>query len=275
MAGNRGWWGMQARAKTLFQFVRSQFHQGRTLRHAWNWSKEPLAVIAIVLVSRTAIAAPYYVPSGSMEPTLQIGDAFIASKYAYGYSRFSMPFGWGPSSVHRLFGKVPERGDVVVFHLPRDPSQVWIKRVIGLPGDRIQMREGRLYINGTIVPVKAEGTGSVELESGQQVAARKFEEILPNGRAHSIYKLPWGSSLDNTRVFVVPPHHLFMMGDDRDNSLDSRVSMADGGVGFLPVENVVGRAEFVVGSWDFPVAMQSVGNWLSGLRLSRFFEAVN
>jgi signal peptidase I len=263
------------RLKDMWARIRTQFLPGHPLRGIWDWSKEPLAVIAVVLVSKTAIAAPYYVPSGSMEPTLEIGDAFIASKYAYGYSRYSMPFNWGPDTQQRLFGKTPARGDVVVFHLPRDPSQVWIKRVIGLPGDRIQMREARLYINGKELPVNADGVGAVELETGQRVVARKFVETLPGGVKHPIYKLPWGSTLDNTGVFVVPAHHLFMMGDDRDNSLDSRVSMADGGVGYLPVENVVGRAEFVVGSWDFPVALQSVSNWFGGWRLSRFFKPVD
>ena len=259
--------------------IRTQFDQAfrrnGPVHRAWLWSKEPLAIIAIVLVSRTALGAPYYVPSGSMEPTLQIGDEFVASKYAYGYSRYSMPFDLGPKSTQRWLGAMPKRGDVVVFRLPRDPDQVWIKRVIGLPGDRIQMREGRLYINGTIVPMKPNGAGKVELENGERVTARALIETLPGGVSHPVYTLPWGSPLDNTKVFIVPPNNLFMMGDDRDNSLDSRVAAADGGVGFLPMENVVGRAEFVIGSWDFPVGEQAVSNWLTALRLSRFFTSVN
>ncbi len=268
MSVSQGWRAILAQLRILLR-------RNGPLDRAWKWSKEPLAVIAIVLASRTAIGAPYYVPSGSMEPTLQIGDEFVAAKYAYGYSRYSMPFDLGPKSAHRWLGSMPRRGDVVVFRLPRDPDQVWIKRVIGLPGDRIQMRQGRLYINGKIVPMKPSGTGEVELENGERVAARAFIETLPGGVSHPIYKLPWGSPLDNTSVFTVPPNHLFMMGDDRDNSLDSRVAAKDGGVGFLPMENVVGRAEFVIGSWDFPLGEQAVSNWLSALRLSRFFTPVN
>ncbi len=264
----QGWRAILAR-------IEASFRTGQPVRRAWDWVKEPLIIVAIVLASRTAIGAPYYVPSGSMEPTLQIGDEFVAAKYPYGYSRYSMPFDLGPKSAHRWLGTLPKRGDVVVFRLPRDPDQVWIKRVIGLPGDRIQMRLGRLYINGKIVPLRPAGGGEVELENGERVAARAFIEILPGGVSHPVYKLPWGSPLDNTRVFTVPADHLFMMGDDRDNSLDSRVAAKDGGVGFLPLENVVGRAEFVIGSWDFPVGEQSVANWLSAIRLSRFFTSVN
>src|ERR1700712_5736646 len=117
------------------------------LRKLAIWLSEPLAVLVLVFCTTTAIAQPFYVPSGSMEPTLQIGDALLGSKFAYGYSRWSMPMGAGPSSTKRLFGKRPARGDVVVFRLPRDPKQTYVKRVIGLPGDRIQMVHGRLIIN--------------------------------------------------------------------------------------------------------------------------------
>src|SRR5690348_10533470 len=127
---------------------------------------EPIAIVAITFASTAAIAQPFYVPSGSMQPTLAIGDAFVAAKFPYGYSRYSVPFGLGPSWHDRLLQKMPNVGDVVVFRLPRDPSQTYIKRVIGLPGDRVQMIAGRLWINGKELALRADGQGKVESEDG-------------------------------------------------------------------------------------------------------------
>src|SRR5262245_62709110 len=123
---------------------------------------ELATIVALVVVSKAVLAQPFYVTSGSMEPTLLIGDELLASKYAYGYSRYSLPFGIGPSSQERLFGKLPDYGDVVLFHLPRDPSVVYVKRAVGLPGDRVQMRRGRLWINGSLLALRADGSGEVE-----------------------------------------------------------------------------------------------------------------
>jgi signal peptidase I len=245
------------------------------IRRLWSELGQIVVVLAIVLVTRAVVAQPFYVPSGSMEPTLQIGDELLASKFAYGFSRYSLPVDLPPSVEGRLLGKAPRRGDVVVFRLPRAPDEVYVKRVIGLPGDRIRMQDGHLIINGERLPLRPQGEDTVELQDGHRVPALRLIETLPGGREHPILKLTWNGPLDNAGEFVVPAGRLFMMGDDRDNSLDSRVAAEEGGVGFVPMENLIGRADVILGSWDFPVISQPVSAWLSGLRLSRFFSLVS
>jgi signal peptidase I len=244
------------------------------LRSLFAAAKGPLLVITIVLGTRVALAEPFYIPSGSMEPTLQIGDELLVAKYAYGYSRFSLPIDTGVAAEHRFLERLPRYGEVVVFRLPRDTNQVYVKRLIGLPGDRIQMRQGRLWINGVMLAQRADGVGKVEGQDGEEVEARRFIETMPNGVEHPVLKLEARGPLDDTAVYVVPQGKLFVMGDNRDDSLDSRVSIAEGGVGFVPFENLIGRAEIVLGSWDFPVTRRPVSEWASGLRLARFFSRI-
>lgn len=231
-------------------------------------------MIALALICRVAVAETYYVPSASMEPTLDIGDHLIANKFAYGYSRYSNLFGIGPASEKRLFEKMPERGDVVLFRHPVKTDETLVKRVIGLPGDRIQMRGGRLVINGEMLPLRRDGAGTIESGDGATMAAARFIETLPGGKEHPVYKLTARGAMNDTPVYQVPAGHLFMMGDDRDNSLDSRVAAMEGGVGPVPMENLVGKAEFLLYSWDFPVLRKPISQWPSGLRLSRFFNKV-
>jgi signal peptidase I len=243
------------------------------LKAAWDFVREPVIVAGVLLVSTTAIAQPFYIPSGSMEPTLQIGDGLIATKYDYGYSRYSVPFALGPSSKTRLLQKAPARGDIVIFRDPSAPSKTLIKRLIGLPGDHVQMIEGRLWINGKELPLKEDGIGTAEDEQGGAYQVARYTETLPNGVTHTIFKQGWDGELDNTEEFVVPKDHFFMMGDNRDDSLDSRVAASAGGVGYVPIENLVGHAQVVVGSYDYLGGLEDKGLF-ARLRGSRFLKAL-
>lgn len=233
------------------------------------------AIVAVVFLAKGAFAEPFYVPSASMEPTLLIGDALLASKYPYGYSTASLPIHFDVPETGRVFGATPKRGDVVVFRWPGDRSQVWVKRVIGLPGDRVQVRQGQVWINGAPASIKADGIGEAEDESGASEPAHRYVETLPGGVAHPIFKLYDNGRLDNTPEVIVPSDHLFVMGDNRDNSADSRVSVRQGGVGLLPMDNLVGRVDAIVGSWDLGLRNRPITSWLTGFRVSRFFTSVH
>jgi signal peptidase I len=227
--------------------------------------------LLIALVIRTFLFQPFNIPSGSMKDTLLIGDYLFVSKYSYGYSRFSLPITLDLFSG-RIFGADPARGDVVVFKLPKDNATDYIKRVVGLPGDKIQMIGGVLNING--VPVKRERLSDITEDdgSGRKVLVKRWRETLPNGVTYETLDLVDNGMYDNTPVYDVPPGHFFMMGDNRDNSQDSRVL---GQVGYVPFDNLIGKAQVIFFSIDEGAAAWQVWNWPWTVRWDRLFKTVD
>jgi signal peptidase I len=234
--------------------------------------KTVLVALAIALVLRVIFFQPFTIPSASMEPNLYEGDYIVVSKYAYGWSRHSIPF--SPPLFHgRVFERAPKRGDIVVFKLPRDTKIDYIKRVIGLPGDRIQVRGGVVYINGERVPRVQTATVHEVGDFAERDVAR-FRETLPEGRTIMVNDYGTGEPLDDTTVMVVPEGHYFMMGDNRDNSMDSRLD-ASTGVGFVPAEDLVGKAEIILLSWKKGASLFKPWTWVMNLQPSRFFTVLH
>jgi signal peptidase I len=243
-----------------------------TAHEVLELGKTIVYALVIALVLRVGLFQPFTIPSGSMEPTLQVGDYIVVSKYAYGWSKHSFPF--SPPLFHgRLFGRDPHRGDIVVFKTPRDDKTDFIKRLIGLPGDRIQVKAGALYINGKPVPRSDEGS-SVEPESfGAGHEVTHYREVLPDtAKTYVTNSFGTDGQADNTPVYTVPAGHYFMMGDNRDNSLDSRFSTFEGGVGFVPAENLVGRADVILFSWKEGASLFKPWTWFSDARPDRWGE---
>ena len=234
----------------------------------WETARTLVYAVAIALAVRTFAYEPFNIPSGSMKPTLLVGDYLFVSKFAYGYSRHSFPFSL-PLFEGRLLGRLPERGDVAVFKLPSDNSTDYIKRIVGLPGDELQVTDGTLYVNG-------EPAERVRLENffdddgSSNGALTRYRETLPGGPSYTVLDLVAHGSLDNTDVYRVPAGHVFAMGDNRDNSLDSRVDS----VGFIPIENLIGRAEIIFFSTNGQARFWEIWNWPAAIRFTRLLNFI-
>lgn len=221
---------------------------------------------AIALGIRTFLYEPFNIPSGSMIPTLLVGDYLFVSKLSYGYSRYSMPLSV-PLIPGRILFTPPERGDVVVFKLPSDNSTDYIKRIVGLPGEAVQVKDGILHIDGK--PVQRRQIEDFRPDSGTR-SIPQFIETLPEGREHRILELGDRMAADNTPVYHVPEGHYFAMGDNRDNSRDSRFPE----VGMIPAENLVGRAEVLFYSTDGSASWLEFWKWPFAVRYGRLLDAI-
>ena len=234
----------------------------------FEFVKTILIAGALALGFRSLLFEPFNIPSGSMIPTLLVGDYLFVSKYSYGYSRYSFPFGVAPFDG-RIFESQPERGDVAVFRQPKNETVAFIKRIVGLPGDRIQVTDGVLRIND--VPVIRSKKGFATATDGYNVIKFVvYEETLPNGRSYVIQERSDNDMLDNTSVYEVPLGHYFMMGDNRDNSRDSRAAS----VGMVPAENLIGRAERLFFSHNGSASLWQIWKWPFAIRYGRLGDGI-
>ena len=236
-----------------------------------EFAKTAVIAVVLALIIRTFFYEPFNIPSGSMLPTLLVGDYLFVSKPAYGYSQHSFPFGLA-SYEGRIGEKEPKRGDVVVFKLPTNTSIDYIKRIVGLPGETVQVIKGRLYINGEIVPREAIGlvqdTENTDYEPRQLM---EYVETLPGNVMHRIYEQSDNESLDNTEEYKVPENHYFVMGDNRDNSMDSRVESL---VGYVPFDNLVGRADILFFSLSQEAQWTKPLTWPKSIRFNRVLNLI-
>ena len=234
----------------------------------FEFVKTILIAGALALGFRSLLFEPFNIPSGSMIPTLLVGDYLFVSKYSYGYSRYSFPFGVAPIGG-RIFESQPERGDVAVFRQPKNETVAFIKRIVGLPGDRIQVTDGVLRIND--VPVIRSKKGIATATDGYNVIKFVvYEETLPNGRSYVTQERSDNDMLDNTNVYEVPAGHYFMMGDNRDNSRDSRAAS----VGMVPAENLIGRAERLFFSHNGSASLWQIWKWPFAIRYGRLGDGI-
>lgn len=253
---------------------------------AWSTARFILALVILAWAIRSLLVAPFSIPSGSMLPTLYIGDYLIVAKWPYGYSRYSFPLGF-PSFRDRIFARLPHRGDVVVFRHPSENADL-IKRVIGLPGDTIGMQDGQLILNGRpfprqelprhFMPISANSpckvvpsaTPMVSHVNGRAYCGYPaYRETLPGGPSYTVLDQIDAGSADNFGPISVPAGHVFLMGDNRDDSFDSRYSAAEGGIGMVPVEKLIGRAMVTFWSTDGSPSYWKPWTWFTALRGSR------
>jgi signal peptidase I len=234
----------------------------------WENVKVIIQALLLAMVIRTVFFQPFTIPSGSMMPTLLVGDYIFVNKFSYGYSKYSLPF--SPNLFEgRIFASEPERGDIAVFRFPPNPSIDYIKRIVGLPGDRIQVVGGVLQVNGQPVPKIQDGvfTSDYRMDPGTDVPV--FRETLENGVSYDTLDQAQGTRGDDTREFIVPEGHYFAMGDNRDNSLDSRFD-----VGFVPAENLIGKASLIFFSLGNDTSFREVWKWPANMRWDRLFKVV-
>jgi len=238
------------------------------------WETVRVVIIALLLafLVRIFLYQPFNIPSGSMKPTLLIGDYLFVSKFSYGYSEHSFPFGLASFDGRILSGE-PERGDVAVFKLPQDNNSDYIKRIVGLPGDRVQMISGVLHLNGEAVVRERMPDFALEMANGRIRDVRRFRETLPNGVTYETLDQFDNRPGDNTDLYVVPDGHYFMMGDNRDNSSDSRF-FGSRGVGFVPAENLVGEAQILFFSVRPDASLFAFWEWPFMIRWSRLFQLI-
>lgn len=250
-----------------------------------------VTVAILAWLFRSFVFAPFSIPSGSMLPTLYIGDYLVVEKWPYGFSRYSFPFGFPPFKG-RVLSHLPKRGDVVVFVPPGEEGEDYVKRVIGLPGDTVELRGGHVILNGHAVrqddprPLSIRvspnspcrhitASGVSPTDSAPDCAYRSYRETLPNGATYRTFDQVDGGLADDFPATVVPAGHVFLMGDNRDDSLDSRFSVAEGGIGPVPVENLVGRATVLFWSTDGSASYVKPWTWFSALRGKRIGHSLS
>jgi signal peptidase I len=250
---------------------------GAAANEGWEVIKTVFFALLIALVLRVLLFQPFTIPSASMEPNLYQGDYIVVSKWSYGYSKHSIPFSppiFNGRVSLPLVSHAPERGDIVVFKLPRDNKTDYIKRLIGLPGDRIQMINNVLHINGA--PVRDVVVSDADVTNMYGMPIVQADETFPDGsKTFRVQDFGPGNDLDNTGVFEVPAGHYFMMGDNRDNSIDSRVDQSQNGVGLVPAENLIGKAEIILFSWNEGASLWNPVSWFSKIRLNRWFKVLD